>query len=105
MTGWATVLHQGGHQLSHIHPGGWLSGVYYVKVPADGADEGDPHAAEIEFGRPPGNFALAREPRVTLRKPQEGLLLLFPAYLYHRTIPTVTEELRISIAFDVLAQA
>ena len=30
---WATVLSQGGHQTLHLHPGGWLFGVYYVEVP------------------------------------------------------------------------
>ncbi|NND58907.1 MAG: tetratricopeptide repeat protein, partial [Gammaproteobacteria bacterium] len=27
---WATVLTEGGHQTPHIHPSGWLSGVFYV---------------------------------------------------------------------------
>jgi tetratricopeptide (TPR) repeat protein len=31
--GWATVLDSGGYQQPHIHPGGWLSGVYYPRLP------------------------------------------------------------------------
>ena len=31
---WATVLDPGGVQLPHLHPLGWLSGVYYVQVPS-----------------------------------------------------------------------
>jgi len=29
-------------------------------------------------------------------------MLLFPAYLYHRTIPFTSSQRRISIAFDVM---
>ena len=31
--GWYVKLVKQGHQKSHIHPTGWLSGVFYLKVP------------------------------------------------------------------------
>ncbi|HIO46624.1 TPA: hypothetical protein EYN23_04625, partial [Candidatus Poribacteria bacterium] len=34
-------------------------------------------------------------------KPEPGLLLLFPSYYFHRTVPFKGCEKRISIAFDV----
>jgi hypothetical protein len=34
-------------------------------------------------------------------RPEEGLMLLFPSYMYHRTIPFAGDGTRISIAFDV----
>ena len=46
-------------------------------------------------------FAKA-EPEVRLYRPKEGLMLLFPSYLYHMTVPIETKEQRISIAFDVV---
>jgi len=44
-------------------------------------------------------------------RPEDGLMMVFPSYFYHRTIPfeatTPIEgaEQRISIAFDVLPEA
>ncbi|MCW5581951.1 MAG: hypothetical protein KIS72_11480 [Luteimonas sp.] len=35
-------------------------------------------------------------------RPEEGTMLLFPSYFYHRTLPFEDESPRISIAFDVL---
>ena len=32
IAGWHVILKQQGHQISHIHPSGWLSGVIYLKV-------------------------------------------------------------------------
>ena len=37
-----------------------------------------------------------------LVRPQEGTLLLFPSYFWHRTIPFDSAEQRISIAFDLI---
>ena len=31
-------------------------------------------------------------------------MVLFPSYFYHRTLPFESDEVRISIAFDVLAR-
>ena len=34
----------------------------------------------------------------------EGMMVLFPAYLYHATVPFNSEQRRFSIAFDVLPE-
>jgi Tfp pilus assembly protein PilF len=97
---WATLLDRQGHQSAHIHPSGWLSGVYYVQVPDVVQAEDDSHAGWIEFGRPPEHFP---EPKIELSwmfRPRPGTMLLFPSYFYHRTIPFDSKSQRISIAFD-----
>lgn len=104
LTVWGVVLRAEGHQVAHIHPGGWVSGVYYAKLPAVVAAGGSNHAGWIEFGHPPLEFHAEAKPEVCVVKPEEGLLLLFPSYFYHRTIPYKSEEERVSIAFDVLPQ-
>ena len=99
---WGVVLEGQGHQVPHIHPAAWLSGVYYARLPeAIGAAGGD-HAGWIAFGRPPAHFHLDAAPKITPVRPEEGLMLLFPSYLYHHTIPFESAGTRISIAFDVL---
>ena len=92
-----------GYQIPHIHPAAWLSGVYYARVPdfiAEGAAE---QAGWIEFGRPPDHFHNRCRPETRAIRPQEGLMILFPSYFYHRTIPFRDSGVRVSIAFDLIA--
>lgn len=102
LTAWSVVLEEEGHQIPHIHESGWLSGVYYPKLPATmGASEDDPRGW-IEFGQPQELYEVRSDPPIRLIRPEEGLMILFPSYLFHRTVPTGTNDLRISIAFDVM---
>ena len=97
---WGVVLESSGYQDPHIHPEGWLSGVYYVRVPkCIGRDEDD--AGFLEFGR--GKAALKTKDVSLIKRmqPREGQMVLFPSYYYHRTIPFESEEKRMCIAFDV----
>ncbi len=101
---WAVVLQPQGHQAPHIHPTGWLSGVYYVKLPrvVGAPDRGQ--AGWIEFGRPRSDFHCTVEPEVRAMRPEEGLMLLVPSYFYHRTVPFESAEERISVAFDIIEE-
>ena len=102
VTAWGVILDEGAYQVPHIHPSAWLSGVYYVALPpALGADD-DSTAGWIEFGRPYWDFQIRAEPETRLIEPEEGLMLLFPSYMFHRTLPFTGSGERISIAFDVL---
>ncbi len=100
---WGVAMDSQGHQLAHIHPSAWLSGVYYARIPAVIGTDDPGHAGWIEFGRAPDDFHATVEPEVRLIMPEEGLMVLFPSYFYHRTVPFESEDVRISIAFDVLA--
>ncbi|MGB5591168.1 MAG: sulfotransferase [Gammaproteobacteria bacterium] len=101
LTMWATVLDQGGHQAAHVHPTGWLSGVYYAAVPEAGP-ESPADAGWIEFGQAPDEFHLQRPASVRRLEPVPGLMLLFPSYFYHRTLPFTGAGKRVSIAFDLM---
>ena len=102
ITAWGVILDEGAYQVPHIHPSAWLSGVYYVALPSSlGADD-DGTAGWIEFGRPYWDFEIRAEPETRLIEPEEGLMLLFPSYMFHRTLPFAGGGERISIAFDVL---
>ena len=104
---WGTVLGPGGHQAPHMHPLGWLSGAYYVRVPHDMQpipDAADPQliAGALEFSRPPERLLVQAPAEVRVVAPREGRLALFPSAFYHRTIPFTSGEKRISIAFDAM---
>lgn len=100
---WATVLDEQGHQKPHIHPAGWVSGVYYAQVPA-GAPDRDEQAGWIEFGQPDIDVPGIDESNTDLRRfeAREGRLYLFPSYFFHRTIPYRGDKPRVSIAFDLV---
>jgi len=98
---WGVVLDSQGHQAPHMHGDGWVSGVYYVALP-EAVKAGGDQAGWIEFGRPPAELQPAPEPEVRRVRPEEGVMLLFPSYVHHRTVPFTSEEQRISIAFDAV---
>jgi tetratricopeptide (TPR) repeat protein len=104
LTAWSIVLQGGGgYQAPHIHPSAWLSGVYYARVPKIVDDPGAGQAGWIEFGLPSEEYHWRHKPAVHAVRPEPGLLVLFPSFFFHRTIPYDTDGTRISIAFDVLA--
>ena len=98
---WGTVLTAGGQQIPHMHPVGWLSGVYYVQLP-DPAEQAHPQAGWLEFGCPPARWSLASKPLLHCVEPREGRLVLFPSYYFHRTRLFAGTDRRISVAFDVV---
>jgi tetratricopeptide (TPR) repeat protein len=111
LAAWTVIMRPQGHQIAHLHPEGWISGVYYVELPPVVAENKD-QAGWIEFGRPPTDIPLKNEVPTVRVQPQEGLMVLFPSYFYHQTIPygsvntlplaNPLPERRICIAFDVI---
>jgi tetratricopeptide (TPR) repeat protein len=97
---WGVRLQPGGFHRSHIHPEGFLSAAYYLTT-AKTAD-GD-HGA-IRFGIPPFRLPDELAPIAQI-SPTEGLLVLFPSYLWHGTVPTPvdgqTATVRETLPFDV----
>lgn len=101
---WAVRVRSQGHEDWHVHPGGWITVVYYVKVPDLAPDE-DPRAGAITFGLPdfPGMPETGGD-WVTFR-PEAGLLGMFPSHCFHRTWPTRREDDRWVVVFDVAPTA
>jgi tetratricopeptide (TPR) repeat protein len=97
---WANILSEGGYHTPHIHPAAWVSGVYYVKVPGGGAEK----SGVLELACTEPLFAGHANPLMRPVPAQAGMLVLFPSYFYHRTIPTRSREERISVAFDMVAE-
>ena len=95
---WSVRLGAGGYHLDHVHPRGWLSSAYYVSLP-DVSDT-DTRAGWLKFGEPgirvpgcgPDHFV----------KPAAGMLVLFPSYMWHGTVPFAAGGPRLTAAFDVV---
>jgi hypothetical protein len=99
---WGIAVNGEGHEGWHVHPDGWLSGVFYLEVP-DLSGTHAPRAGQVEFGPYPLGPAhdAAAWPGWTVQ-PRSGDLILFPSYFAHRTWPTHVHEERVCISFDVL---
>lgn len=95
---WSVRLHSGGHHKNHIHPEGWISAVYYVALPKA---VGDGEQGWLKFGETGLNLR-EREQIVRTVRPEPGLLVLFPSYFYHGTIPFADKDHRTTIAFDIV---
>ena len=92
----------GGHHVSHFHGQGWISSAYYAKLP-NLPEEGQGTAGYIQFGAPPEHWGLELPPRRVVR-PEPGLLVLFPSYMWHGTVPFSGEDIRLTAAFDLVPQ-
>jgi len=103
---WGTVLKSEGHQASHLHRDGWLSGVYYAELPSSIVSDAnsDTNDGWIEFGIPQAYPKSKAIPETRTFEPVEGRLYLFPSYFYHRTIPFDSDTARVSLAFDLMPQ-
>ncbi len=107
LQGWAVVLPESGYQTPHFHREGVASGVYYVQIPEVVKTGQTGQAGYIKFGPPIDGTPGARSEDTPLSKvirPEEGMIVLFPAYFWHYTIPFESREERICVAFDVIAE-
>jgi tetratricopeptide (TPR) repeat protein len=97
---WSNIMESAAYELPHIHEGGWLSGVYYPEVSIARTGDSSDAGGAIEFGGHDFGDALVHAGPTKRVMPQPGMLVLFPAYFYHRTIPFAGKGRRISIAYD-----
>ena len=102
LAAWYVKLLQSGHQDSHIHPSGWVSGVVYLKtVKSPQQNEG-----AIEFGLQGYDYVKIKDQVPTkLHQPVDGDIVLFPSSLFHRTVPVLQDVERCVIAFDLVGAA
>ena len=96
---WGNINPKGGFNFTHIHPSGWMSGVYYVQLPENNNEIvfQDPRSARMmDFQR----SSLIKDEYFS-HYPKVGELLLFPSWLPHFVSPNTSDKNRISISFNV----
>jgi uncharacterized protein (TIGR02466 family) len=91
LSGWSVVLQKGGYQKRHTHPEATLSGVIYLQTP-ENTTSCEKKEGNLIFSTP--------EPLEIV--PSVGMIVLFPSYLPHETIPICSLEERICVAFNLL---
>ena len=96
---WGNVSPKGGYNFMHVHPSAWMSAVYYVQIPNDDSPLTfqDPRPARLmDFQR----TSLVNDEYFNHRC-KVGELVLFPAWLPHFVNPNTSDDLRISISFNM----
>jgi uncharacterized protein (TIGR02466 family) len=106
---WANINRRGAFNAPHTHPNSLLSGVVYLKIAS--ADQGVIEFFDAREGSPPNHWscfraleeqtALTRDTHVVT--PHEGLVLFFPSWLRHWVRPNLTDEDRVTLAFNIRA--
>jgi uncharacterized protein (TIGR02466 family) len=103
---WANLNAPGVAHAMHSHPNNFLSGVYYVRVPA-GADTinfHDPRPQTGVFRAPVSALGAANTDQVVVRV-APGMLLLFPSWLAHSVDANRSSERRVSVSFNLMFEA
>jgi uncharacterized protein (TIGR02466 family) len=99
---WIHITHEGGYHEVHNHPNCTWCGIYYLEL---GDCTVDPPNGVNRFFSPidimfddPGTRAYPQKP-ITIT-PEEGKLLMFPAYVKHLAVPYRGKRDRIIISFN-----
>jgi tetratricopeptide (TPR) repeat protein len=99
-TAWSCRLRSSGFHTNHVHPMGWISSAYYASLP-NVVTEGSGQQGWLKFGE--SNLGLGERDRPGRAvKPGVGKLVLFPSYFWHGTVPFMSDDMRLTIAFDVV---
>ena len=103
ISAWAVICRAGAYHAPHSHPDSAWSGVYYVDPGADTPDR--PLSGILEFLDPRAGVEAVTAPgdpygepfRV---RPEAGLLVIFPSWLFHWVHPYVGPTPRIAVSFN-----
>jgi len=99
---WSVRLHSAGFHTNHTHPRGWISSACYIELP-DCMNDGRSDEGVLTFGEP----GIATTPRLGPEysvRPQVGMLVLFPSYFWHGTVPFRSHQARLTVAFDAVPE-
>lgn len=98
--GWSVRLRTSGYHNSHVHPRGWISSACYIELP-DSMPDSHSQAGALVFGEP----SIATKPALPAEysiRPEVGMLVLFPSYFWHGTVPFTSDQTRLTVAFDAV---
>ncbi len=103
---WANLLRKGNYNTVHNHPESAWSGVYYVDAGA--TDATNPLSGVLELMDPRPFVEMVTTPGSPFGRPvridaENGLMVVFPSWIYHHVHAYTGVDERIAIAFNVSA--
>jgi len=99
---WSVRLHTSGFHTNHVHPRGWLSSACYIELPDSMSDQRTEEGV-LTFGEPSLVTTPTLNPEYSVR-PSVGMLVLFPSYFWHGTVPFCSDQPRLTVAFDAVPE-
>lgn len=101
---WINVNNKGDFNRAHSHGFSTLSGVFYIKT--------SPGCGKLILRNPVQSHGFCIDKRFVKNwnafnsitwevEPEENKLLIWPAWIDHYTLPNTTDDVRISIAFNI----
>lgn len=99
---WSVRLHPSGFHTNHVHPRGWISSACYIDLPESMSDSNTQEGV-LTFAEP----SIPTTPRLTAEyfvRPAAGMLVLFPSYFWHGTVPFSGSQTRLTVAFDAVPE-
>ena len=97
---WSVRLRTAGHHTHHVHPRGWISSAFYIALP-DTMSDARTEEGTLSFGQPGILTKPVLPPEFSVR-PKVGMLVLFPSYFWHGTVPFSSTQARLTVAFDAV---
>jgi uncharacterized protein (TIGR02466 family) len=103
VSAWTTISRAGAYHAPHSHPDSAWSGVYYVDAGTDSPDR--PLSGVLEFLDPRTGAEAVTAPgdpygQVERVRPEPGLMVVFPSWLYHWVHPYAGQAPRIAVSFN-----
>ena len=94
-TSWLTAIEPNATPTMHRHQNSWFSGVYYFQDSYSGLEFKNPIERDIDLK----NNKLTNNWRL---QPKKNMLVFFPSYLHHRIEKNTFDEVRHSLAFNIM---
>lgn len=104
---WIAQLHRNGYHVSHIHANTDIAFVWYLKI---SENKGGHLSIRNPYEYQSHNLISNLDEKINQElnlypafniAPREGLLLMFPAYLYHSVLPSTADN-RIAMSGNIL---
>ena len=94
-TSWLTAIAPNATPTLHRHSNSWFSGVYYFQDSYSGLEFKNPIERDIDLknGKLTSNWKL---------NTKKNMLVFFPSYLYHKIEKNTFDEVRHSLAFNIM---
>lgn len=97
---WSVRLRSSGFHTNHTHPRGWISSACYIELP-DCMRDPQSRQGALTFAEP-GLMTTPPLPAQYTVRPEPGMLVLFPSYFWHGTVPFKSDQPRLTVAFDAV---
>jgi len=94
---WSIRLNSSGYHINHVHPQGWLSSASHLRFPAP--KNSTDRSGWLKFGEP-GIPTLPTLEAEHFVEPKKGVMVVFPSYMWHGTVPFEDATTRLTIAAD-----